>query len=111
MAREEDLVPVSASGEVMAVGPRAAHRLQARSGPFRMLPSPPGFVVLKREGDAAGPARSCVLSGEILSAGVLCDILSFVRHTGWRGEFIVYGSDDGVSRSIFFEDSNVLAAQ
>jgi hypothetical protein len=111
MAGEEDLVQITGSGEVTRVGPRAAHRLQARAGAFQVLPSPPNYVLMKQVSDPSSPARSCILSGEIQSSGVLCDVLSFVRHTNWRGEFIVYGPDDGVSRSIFFEDGNVIASQ
>src|SRR5688572_21019621 len=110
MVGEDDLVRITASGEACAVGSRAGRRLQARAGVFQLLPSPPNYVVMKRRPDEAG-ARSCLLSGEIRSAGVLCDVLSFVGHTGWRGEFLVHDAEDGLSRSIFFEDGNVIAAQ
>jgi hypothetical protein len=107
---EDDLVRIAPSGEVNAEGARAARRLQARAGVFELLPSPPHYVVLRQhEGDA--PARACLLSGEIRSPGILCDVLSFIAHTGWRGEFQVQDLDDGTSRSIFFEDGSIVFAQ
>ncbi len=110
-AEEDDLVEIAVSGEARAVGARAARRLQARAGAFELLPSPAHYVVMKQTVDGAADARSYLLSGEIRSAGVLCDFLSFVAHTGWRGEFLVRDPDDGTSRSIFFEDGSVVAAQ
>jgi hypothetical protein len=64
-----------------------------------------------RQHSEGAPGRSCLLSGEIRSAGILCDVLSFVAHTGWRGEFQVQDLDEGTSRSIFFEDGSVISAQ
>lgn len=110
MADEDDVVKIAPSGDASAVGPRAARRLQARAGVYRLLPSPPNYVVMKQWADST-PTRACLLSGEIRSAGVLCDVLSFVGHTGWRGEFLVQDPDDGMSRSLFFEDGSVVAAQ
>jgi hypothetical protein len=110
VAVEDDLVRIATSGDATAVGTRAARRLQARSGMFEMLPSPPQYVVM-RQAVENGVARSYLLSGEIRSAGVLCDVLSFVAHTGWRGEFLVHDPDEGMSRSIFFEDGSVIAAR
>jgi hypothetical protein len=109
MAAEDDLVRIAASGDATALGARAARRLQARAGVFELLPSPSHYVVLRK--NIAEGVRSCPLSGEIRSAGILCDVLSFVAHTGWRGEFMVQDTEDGVSRSIFFEDGSVIAAQ
>src|SRR4051812_48013228 len=106
MAAEDDLVRIAVSGDATAVGARATRRLQARAGMFELLPSPSHYVVMRQEVEG-GATRSCLLSGEIRSAGVLCDVLSFVAHTGWAGEFLVYDPDDGLSRSIFFEDGSV----
>jgi hypothetical protein len=110
MAAEDDLVRIAASGEIATLGARATRRLQARAGVFELLASPAHYIVM-REQLQGSTARTCLLSGEIRSAGVLCDVLSFVAHTGWRGEFLLHGPDDGMSRSIFFEDGSVLAAQ
>jgi hypothetical protein len=110
VAVEDDLVRIAVSGDVSPTGARAVRRLQARAGTFELLPSPPDYVVL-RHASPDGTARRCLLSGEIRSAGVLCDVLSFVGHTGWRGEFLVHDTDEGISRSIFFEDGSVIAAQ
>src|SRR5262245_17799174 len=91
-----------------AVGARSARRLQARAGVFELLPSPSHLVVMREKG---ATARGCPLSGEISSAGVLCDLLSFIAHTGWRGEFLVHDPEEGMSRSVFFEDGSVIAAR
>jgi hypothetical protein len=108
---EDDLVRIAASGEAAGTGARAVRRLQARAGVFELLPSPQHYVVMRQHAGEAAPVRSCLLSGEIRSAGILCDVLSFVAHTGWRGEFQVHDADEGTARSIFFEDGSIIAAR
>ena len=56
-----------------------------------------------------GEGRPLLLSGEIRSAGALCDLFMFVSHVGWRGEFVV--QEQTSARSIFFEEGHVIAAQ
>jgi hypothetical protein len=53
--------------------------------------------------------RSCSLSGEVQSPGSLCDIVSFVAHTGRKGELVVVEAE--ATRSIFFEQGYVIGAQ
>lgn len=112
MVSDDDLVRIDPNGGVVPVGDRAALRLQARAGAYRVAPSPPELVVMSRQGEAGSPeTRVCALAGQIRSAGALCEVLSFVAHTGWRGEFLVHDDVDGTVRSIFFEDGYVIAAQ
>lgn len=105
----DDLAEISAAGGVTALGGRASMRLQAHSGQFHVVPSPPEVVVLRRRRTPEKPLRACTLSGQIASAGALCDILSFIGHAGWRGELVV--REDGSSRSIFFDQGYVVSAQ
>jgi hypothetical protein len=65
----------------------------------------------RRVSEGEAEARICGLAGQIRSAGALCEVLSFVAHTGWRGEFLVHDDLDGAVRSIFFEEGYVIAAQ
>ncbi len=107
---KDDLAEVGSDGTVRPQGDRAALRLQSRRGSFEVLPSPPHLVVMRATG--AGPLaneRPCVLSGELRSAGALCDVISFVGHAGWRGEFLVHEADS--TRSIFFDQGDVVGAQ
>ena len=103
---KDDLVEIVPDGSMRPVGSRAAMRLQARAGRFHVVPSPTNLVVLK---EADGPDRPCLLSGEIRSAGALCDVLSFVGHSGYTGELVVQEVDS--TRSIFFEQGSVVFAQ
>jgi hypothetical protein len=105
----DDLAEISEDGGVAALGARAAHRLQAHAGHFHVVPSPPEIVMLRRRPTADRPVRACALSGQISSAGALCDVLSFVAHAGWRGELVV--REDTSSRSIFFDQGFVVSAQ
>lgn len=113
MVSDDDLVRIEPNGALVPVGDRAALRLQARAGAYRVAPSPPELVVMSRHvvGDSSPEARACVLAGQIRSPGGLCEVLSFVAYTGTRGEFLVHDDADGTVRSIFFEDGYVIAAQ
>lgn len=104
----DDLAEISTAGGVTALGGRASMRLQAHSGQFHVVPSPPEVVVLRRRRTPDKPMRACTLSGQIGSAGALCDVLSFIGHAGWRGELVV--REDASSRSIFFDQGYVVSA-
>lgn len=104
----DDLAEISATGGVTALGGRASMRLQAHTGQFHVVPSPPEVVVLRRRRLPEKPMRACTLSGQISSAGALCDVLSFIGHAGWRGELVV--REDTSSRSIFFDQGYVVSA-
>lgn len=53
--------------------------------------------------------RPCILSGEIRSAGALCDIISFLAHSSWWGEMIVEQGD--TLRVLYIDEGHVVAAQ
>jgi hypothetical protein len=106
--KRDDLAEIAGDGTVQPLGERAALRLQARSGTYRVLQAPPHLVILREE-TAGSTSQACVLSGEIKSAGTLCDILSFVGHAGWRGVFVVQESN--ASRSIYFDQGYVVGAE
>ena len=112
MGADDDLVRIAPNGAVAPLGDRAALRLQARAGDYRIVPAPPDLVLMVRRPKAGTPdPRACALAGRIRGAGALCEVLSFVAHTGTRGEFLVHDDGEGVARSIFFEDGYVVAAQ
>lgn len=107
MSQRDDLAEIAPDGTVQPRGESALLRLQSRSGAYRILPSPNELLLFKRAGEA--PDRPCLVCGEVPGTGSLCDVLSFVGHTGWKGEFVVH---DGVSfRSLFFEEGHVVGAQ
>lgn len=110
MARDQrdEIAEISSSGTVEPRGSLAQLRLQSRSGEYRVLPAPAEVVLLKRAtGD--GLDRACLVFGEIRAPGSLCDLLGFVSHTGWRGEFVV--KDEHSTRSLFFDQGNVVGAK
>ncbi|UQA56514.1 DUF4388 domain-containing protein [Polyangium aurulentum] len=107
-----DLVRVDGTGTAHPVGKVASQRMRARQGAFRLMPSPPHVVVMRRvteDGKPLGPEGNLKLSGEITSAGALCDIVSLIGQTGWTGELAVL--DGQATRSVFFEGGNVVSAQ
>src|SRR5262245_54383476 len=102
------MVEIAEDGTVRPLGETAMLRLQGRGGRFKVAPSPPNMVVLKRAEADAGD-RPCTLSGELQSAGTLCDVLSFIGGIGWRGELVVEAHD--AARSIFLDQGDVVGAQ
>lgn len=57
----------------------------------------------------AAVARPCILSGEIRTAGRLCDVISFLAHASWWGELIVEQGD--TLRALYFDEGHVVGAQ
>jgi hypothetical protein len=106
--QSDSLVEIDTKGNVRPVGPSAVLRLQARAGKFEVLPAPAHMVVM-RALDTTTDSRACRLSGEIRAPGVLCDIVGFLGHGGWRGELLVVDPDS--SRSVFFDEGHVVGAQ
>jgi hypothetical protein len=107
-----ELVRVDATGTAHPVGKTASQRMRARQGAFRLMPAPQHLIVMRYVGEDGrrdpedGPVFR--LAGEITTPGAICDIVSLVGAAGWKGELIV--QDGGASRSIFFEQSHVVAA-
>jgi hypothetical protein len=104
----DDIARVDATGVARPVGETARVRLQGRQGEYHVLPSPPHVLLLRREGGDGVDARACVLSGEIRTPGVVCDVASFVGHTGRKGELLVI--DRTASRSVYFDEGCVVGA-
>ncbi len=110
MARDQrdEIAEISTSGTVEPRGSLAQLRLQSRSGEYRVLPAPAEVVLLKRASED-GHDRACLVFGELRAPGSLCDLLGFVSHTGWRGEFVV--KDEHSTRSLFFDQGHVVGAK
>lgn len=104
----DEIAEISATGTVEPRGSLAQLRLQSRSGEYRVLPAPNEVVLLKRASED-GQDRACLVFGEIRAPGALCDLLGFVSHTGWRGEFVV--KDERSTRSLFFDQGHVVGAR
>lgn len=103
----DDVAEIGPDGAIKICGPSALLRLQAKAGAYHVLPSPDELLLWKRAGQVG--TRPCLVCGEISAPGILCDVLSFVGHTGWRGELVLH---DGTSmRSLFFEEGHVVGAQ
>jgi hypothetical protein len=114
MAEErQELVRIDGTGTAHPVGRIASQRLRARQGAFRMMPAPLHLIVMRFVGEDGkrdeddGPIFR--LSGEITTPGALCDIVALIGQACWRGELVVQDSD--TSRSIFFENGQVISAQ
>ncbi len=106
----DELVEFDGAGNARPVGITAASRLRAREGTFRLLPAPAHLVYMRRAGAGEDfDKRRCLLSGEIHAPGAICDIVTFVGHAGWSAELVVI--DRASSRSVFFDQGNVVGAQ
>lgn len=107
-----DLVRIDETGTAHAVSRTASQKMRARKGTFRLMPAPDHIVFMrfvgedgKRDDDDGAVVK---LAGEVVKRGVICDIVALIGQAGWKGELVVL---DGVStRSIFFDQSKVLAA-
>ncbi|HEY8946203.1 MAG TPA: DUF4388 domain-containing protein [Polyangiaceae bacterium] len=107
-----ELVRVDAHGQAHPIGSVASQRLRARTGTYRLLPSPQHVVFLRYTGEDGrrdeADGRIIRLAGEITAPSMLCDIMALIGQAGWRGELVVLEGDD--VRSIFFEQGNVVGA-
>jgi len=108
-----DLVRIDDTGTAHPVSRTASQKMRARKGTFRVMPAPSHVVFMRyvgedgRRDDEDGPVVK--LAGEVTKAGSLCDIVSLVGHSGWKGELVVL--DGQTSRSVFFEQGKVIGAQ
>jgi hypothetical protein len=107
-----DLVRVDATGAAHPVGKTASQRMRARQGAFRLMPAPAHLIVMRYVGEDGrrdpedGPVFR--LAGEITSPGAICDVVALIGQAGWKGELVIL--DGSQSRSIFFDQSQVVAA-
>ncbi len=107
-----ELVRIDNRGEAHPIGNIAGQRLRARTGAYRMLPSPAHVVFMRYTGEDgrrdAEDGAIVRLAGEVTAPGALCDVLALLGQTGWRGELVVLDGDD--ARSVFFDQGNVVGA-
>jgi Domain of unknown function (DUF4388) len=107
-----ELVRIDNRGEVHPIGNIAGQRLRARTGAYRMLPSPAHVIFMRYTGEDgrrdAEDGAIVRLAGEVTAPGALCDVLALLGQTGWRGELVVLDGDD--ARSVFFDQGNVVGA-
>src|SRR3954463_15057662 len=107
-----ELVRIDTRGEALPIGNIAGQRLRARTGAYRMLPSPAHVVFMRYTGEDgrrdAEDGAVVRIAGEVTAPGALCDIIALLGQTGWRGELVV--EHDAEVRSVFFESGNVVGA-
>lgn len=49
------------------------------------------------------------MGGEVQMAGILCDVVSFIGHCGWKGELVVFHESE--HRSLWFDQGHVIGAR
>src|SRR5262249_5126789 len=107
-----ELVRVDATGTAHPVGKTASQRMRARQGASALSPAPPHLIVMRYVGEDGrrdpedGPVFR--LAGEITTPGAICDVFALIGQAGWKGELVIL--DGNQSRSIFFDQSAVVAA-
>jgi hypothetical protein len=114
MERRPDIVRIDDFGVARPVDRGAVQRFKGAKGTYRLLPSPPRFVLLEKHAEGTNDFLRLRLGGEIGAPGMLCDIVALIASAGWRGELVVWstiGQSESAARSIFFETGNVLGAQ
>jgi len=112
--RRPDLVRIDDFGVARPVDRGSVQRFKGAKGTYRLLPSPPRFVLLERHAETGTDFLKLRLGGEISAPGMLCDVVALIATAGWRGELIVWttiNATESAARSIFFEASNILGAQ
>ena len=107
-----ELVRIDARGEAHPIGAVAGQRMRARTGAYRVLPSPGHVVFMRYTGEDgrrdAEDGAIVRIAGEVTAPGALCDVLALLGQTGWRGELVV--QDAEVVRNVFFDQGNVVGA-
>jgi len=105
--RDSALVRIDDTGAAHPVGRQASRVMRERSGPMRVLASPPHALILRAE-DSSPAAHSFWMSGEITKPGVLWDLIGMAAQGNWTGELVV--TNESSKRSVFFERGAVVAA-
>jgi len=108
MSDRDDLLRVDVTGTVHPVGRAASQELRSRAGEWRLAPSTPGVVVMRRPEQHGVVSASLRLAGEIKTPGALCDIISLVAQSNWKGELVVI--EERKVRSLYFDTGNVIGA-
>lgn len=106
-AEPNDLV-IRPDGSVEVAPGTLKGRLALRAGRYRLREGDPHLLILERT-DAAAPERGRVLmSGEIVNAHTVLEIVNVVAHSAWSGELRVLGEttrglviDHGALRGAF----------
>jgi hypothetical protein len=106
MADRDDLLRVDVTGTIHPVGRAASQELRAKAGEWRLSPSAEGVVVMRR--DKAGNA-SLKLAGELKAPGAICDIVSLIAQSNWKGELVIL--EEKKARSIYFDAGSIVGAQ
>ncbi len=109
----DELVRIDGTGVAHPIGTAASQWMRQRSGAFRLLPAPKHVVFMRYTGEDGqrdeGDGAVVRIAGEITTPGATCDVVALVAQAGWRGELVV--SEAEVTRSIFFEQGNVVGVQ
>jgi len=108
MSDRDDLLRVDVTGTVHPVGRAASQELRSRAGEWRLVPSTPGVVMMRRPEQHGVAAPSLRIAGEIRSPGALCDIISLLSQSNWKGELVVI--EERKVRSLYFDQGNCIAA-
>jgi hypothetical protein len=108
MSDRDDLLRVDVTGTVHPVGRAASQELRARAGEWRLAPSTPGIVMMRRPEQHGVSPPALRIAGEIKTPGALCDIISLISQSGWKGELVVI--EDRQVRSLYFDSGNVIGA-
>ena len=108
MSDRDDLLRVDVTGTVHPVGRAASQELRSRAGEWRLAPSTPGVVIMRRPEQHGIAQASLKLAGEIKSPGALCDIIALVAQSNWKGELVVI--EERKVRSLYCDAGNIIGA-
>ena len=105
MSDRDDLLRVDVTGTVHPLGRVASQQLRARSGEWRLCPSPREVILLRQEGANAPVLK---LAGQIGSPGALSDVVALIAQSNWTGELVVI--EEHGQRHLFFDAGNLVGA-
>ncbi len=109
----DELIRIDAHGVAHPIGVVASQRMRPHEGTYRLLPSPRHVVLMRYTGEDGkideGDGAVIRLAGEIVAAGIICDVFALLAQTGWRGVLSVH-CDEQVRR-IYLDQGNVLGVK
>lgn len=109
----DEMVRIDAGGVAHPLGEVSKSRMRARSGAYRMLPTPGHLVFLRFVGNDGRRDREdgpiVRMAGEITATGGMTDVMALLGQSGMRGELVVM--EGNITRSVFFEHGNIVGVQ
>lgn len=109
----DELIRIDSQGVAHPIGIVASQRMRAHEGTYRVLPSPSHVVLMRFTGEDGkvdvDDGAVVRLAGEIVAAGIICDVFALLAQTGWRGVLSVHSGEQ--LRRMYIDQGSVLGVK